>query len=137
MTQIVMDIDIPEESEILLDRVESALRTIRLHKSRDESKIHSAIASALVSAGIAFEHERVLGPRSRIDFLTVSGVGIEVKKGKPYSEAVIRQLKRYAESDAIKAILLVIERYQDVPATINGKPCRSIGLNKQWGIASK
>jgi hypothetical protein len=120
-----------------LDRVLAALSSIRLHFAKDEPTIHNAVAAALITAGIPFEHERDLGPRNRIDFLTRTGIGIEVKKGKPYSEAVNRQLTRYANSDIVKAIVLVIERYQDVPEQVNGKPCRSIGLNKQWGLALK
>lgn len=118
-----------------IDDVLNALKTIRIGVVAEEFEIHRAIAAALNKAGIAYQHEHKLGPRCRIDFLTASGIGIEVKKGKPYSVAVEQQLKRYARFDAVKGIILVIERYQDVPAEVAGKPCRSLGLRKLWGIA--
>jgi len=118
-----------------MERTMAAIRTVRIGVVAEEFEIHRAIAAALEAAGIAFHHEYKLGPRCRIDFLTTDGIGIEVKKGKPYSVAVEQQLERYARFDAVTGIILVIERYQDVPTTIAGKPCRSIGLRKLWGIA--
>lgn len=118
-----------------IDDVLNALKTIRIGVVAEEFEIHRAIATALENAGIDYHHEHKLGPRCRIDFLTGTGIGIEVKKGKPYSVAVEQQLKRYAKFDAVRGIILVIERYQDVPAEIVGKPCRSLGLRKLWGIA--
>lgn len=118
-----------------IDQVLSAIKTIRIGIVSEEYEIHHAIANALTNTGIRFYHEYQLGPRCRIDFLTEDGIGIEVKKGKPYSVAVERQLKRYAQFEEVKGIILVIERYQDVPEEIMGKPCRSIGLRKLWGIA--
>ncbi|NUU62670.1 hypothetical protein [Paenibacillus agri] len=118
-----------------IEKVIEAVRTIRIGVVAEEFEIHRAIAAALNKAGIDYHHEHKLGPRCRIDFLTSSGIGIEVKKGKPYSVAVEKQLERYARFDAVKGIILVIERYQDVPAEVAGKPCRSLGLRKLWGIA--
>lgn len=118
-----------------IDDVLNALKTIRIGVVAEEFEIHRAITAALENAGIDYHHEHKLGPRCRIDFLTGSGIGIEVKKGKPYSVAVEQQLKRYAKFDAVRGIVLVIERYQDVPTEIVGKPCRSLGLRKLWGIA--
>jgi hypothetical protein len=69
--------------------------------------------------------------------LTDFGVGIEAKKGKPNERQVLRQLQRYAGFKQVTGLILVIERYMDLPEEINGKPVRSIGLNKLWGIASK
>jgi len=118
-----------------IDRVLRALRNVRIGVVAEEIELHRAISVALSQAGIHHEHEVKLGPRCRIDFLTESGIGIEVKKGKPYSVAVEQQLERYARFDAVKGIVLVIERYQDVPKEVSGKPCRSLGLRKLWGIA--
>lgn len=119
----------------VLDKVLSAIRTVRIGIVAEEYEIHRSIAAALDAAGIRYSHEYKLGPRCRIDFLTESGIGIEVKKGKPYSVAVEQQLERYAKFDEVTGIILVIERYQDVPKEIAGKPCRSLGLRKLWGIS--
>jgi hypothetical protein len=119
----------------MIEKTLRAIRNVRIGVVTEEFEIHRAIKAALEQAGIDYEHERKLGPRCRIDFLTVDGIGIEVKKGKPYSVAVEQQLERYAKFDEVKGIILVIERYQDVPAIVAGKSCRSLGLRKLWGIA--
>lgn len=119
-----------------LEQVMKALRTIRVQTVKEESFIHDQIKQVFDLYNIAYHHEYKLAPRNRIDFFVSGGIGVEVKKGKPYSKDIYRQLKRYAQFDEIKAVILVIERYQDVPEEINGKPCRSIGLRKLWGISS-
>lgn len=113
------------------------IKRIRSHVITDEYKLHDLIAKELLGAGISYQHEVLLAPRNRIDFLTVSGIGIEAKKGKPNEAQVYRQLERYASFDDVKGLILVIERYMDLPETINGKPVVSIGLRKLWGISSK
>lgn len=118
-------------------RIEKVIQTIRVQSANYEYEIHAAIVQAFESHGISYEHEYKLAPRNRIDFLTAGGVGIEVKKGKPYSVDVLRQIERYTQFPEVRGIILVIERYQDVPAEVNGKPCKSIGLRKLWGIASR
>jgi len=118
-----------------LEHVLSAIRTIRIGVVAEEFEIHQAISAALEQAGIEYQHEHRLGPRCRIDFITAEGIGIEVKKGKPYAAAVKQQLERYARFDEVTGIILVIERYQDVPKLVAGKPCRSLGLRKLWGVA--
>lgn len=120
-----------------LNKVLEAVRTIRVQSIKYEVYIHNEIKRALDAHGIPYHHEYKLAPRNRIDFLAAGGIGIEVKKGKPYSEEVNRQLQRYTAFEEVNGIILVIERYQDVPEEFNGKPCRSIGLRKLWGIASK
>lgn len=119
----------------MIDTVLTAIRTVRIGVVSEEFEIHRAIAGALDLAGIRYQHEYKLGPHCRIDFLTDGGIGVEVKKGKPYSVAVEKQLIRYASFEDVKGIVLVIERYQDVPSEICGKPCRSLGLRKLWGIS--
>ncbi|WP_127580917.1 hypothetical protein [Paenibacillus koleovorans] len=115
----------------------AAIRSVRIPPINYETEIHSAVRDALISHGIHFDHEVKLAPRNRIDFLTHDQIGIEVKKGKPYSQAVFNQLERYAVFSEVQGIILVIQRYQDVPEEVNGKPCISIGLNKLWGISSR
>lgn len=120
-----------------MDNVVRAIKRIRCHVITDEYKLHKLISNELIGAGISFNHEVPLAPRNRIDFLTVDGIGIEAKKGKPNEQQVYKQLERYASIEEVKGLILVIERYMDLPETINGKPVISIGLRKLWGISSK
>jgi len=101
----------------------------------DEYQLQKAIAEVLAKNGISFTKEYKLGPRNRVDFMVSGGICIEVKKGKPYSAQVMKQLERYAASKEVSVIILVIEWNMDLPREINGKPCISFGLNKLWGIA--
>lgn len=120
-----------------MDNVIAAVKRIRCHVLIDEYKLHGLITEQLNSAGISFKNEVLLAPRNRIDFMAGNGIGIEAKKGKPNEQQVLRQLERYASFDEVKGLVLVIERYMDLPETINGKPVISIGLRKLWGISSK
>lgn len=121
----------------MMEQVINALKKIRCHVITDEYKLHKLIANELMAAGISFSHEVPLAPRNRIDFLTAGGIGIEAKKGKPNELSVYRQLERYVSFEEVKGLILVIERYMDLPEIINGKPVLSIGLRKLWGISSK
>ncbi|KIL35141.1 hypothetical protein SD71_16045 [Cohnella kolymensis] len=120
-----------------MDRVVTALKRIRSHVIISEYKLHEIIARELAKEGISFKSEVPLGPRNRIDFLTDNGIGIEAKKGKPNELQVLKQLERYAQFESVNGLILVIERYMDLPEEINGKPVLSIGLRKLWGIVSK
>lgn len=121
--------------EVLLKRITSTLSKLRIPVVIEEFQIHDLIAEILKKEGFKFRCEYKLGPRSRIDFFIEDCVGLEVKKRRPNQAAVINQLNRYAASDKIKAIILAIERYMDLPKKVNGKPCISIGLNKLWGVS--
>ncbi len=96
--------------------------------------MHARIAAGLQSAGIPCVHEAVLAPRCRIDFL-VGDVGIEVKCGKPARRVLLHQLARYAASDRIRALIVVVERSANLPASVGGKPCQFLSMNRLWGIA--
>lgn len=112
-----------------------ALRHLRVSVTAEELDLHLQVARCLDAAGLPYQREFRLGPGNRIDFL-VGGIGVEIKKGKPNAGSVIAQLTRYAESPEVTGLVLVIERYQDVPPSIAGKPCVSLGLRKQWGVAT-
>ena len=115
-------------------RVAAAIAAVRVRAQPEEYDIHAAIARALDAAGLAFEHEFRLGLRRRIDF-RVGRVGIEVKKGRPAASALTRQLRRYLESDALDAVIVVTQRATALPQTISGKPVALISLNRLWGVA--
>ena len=111
-----------------------ALKSLRINPAETEHAIHRAIKSVLSENGISFFYERDLAPRCRIDFLTKNGVGIEVKKGKPNSSQVSRQIDRYCSSDDVLAIVLVVER--NIWCLPNPpKPVYYVSLSTNWGIA--
>ena len=119
-----------------MQMVIAALHSMRAGVIRDEtSELHHAIIQALVIAGIAYDREYRLGPRSRIDFFLSGGIGIEAKKGKPNRNSIIQQLERYATYPEITGLILVIETLIDLPPLILGKPLRVVNLRKLWGIA--
>ena len=117
-----------------IDRIVDALASVRMPAQPEEYDIHAAVAGALAAAGLDFEHEYRLGPRRRIDF-RVGRVGIEVKKGRPASSELAKQLRRYLASDELDAVVVVTQRVTHVPASISGKPVRLISLNRLWGVA--
>ena len=117
-----------------LSRVAAALSAVRMPARPEENDIHAAVALALREAGLEYEHEYRLGPRSRIDF-RVGRVGIEVKKGRPATAQLVRQLRRYLESDMLEGIIVVTQRATVLPDTICGKPVRQVSLNRLWGVA--
>lgn len=111
-----------------------ALAAVRMPAQPEEYDIHAQVASALGAAGLSYEHEYKLGPRCRIDF-RVGRVGIEVKKGRPATSELTRQLRRYLASDALDAVIVVMQRVTRLPATIGGKPVYIVSLNRLWGVA--
>ena len=121
-------------NEYDLSPILSALSAVRMPAQPEEYDIHAAVAKALSEAGLEYEHEYRLGPRSRIDF-RVGRVGIEVKKGRPATSGLTKQLRRYLESDDLDAMIVVTQRVTALPDTICGKPVVLISLNRLWGVA--
>ncbi len=70
-----------------------------------EAELQAALAAALVEGGFDVRREVRLSGRDRIDLL-VDRVGIEVKVDGA-SNAVLRQLGRYAAHPEVSALLLV------------------------------
>lgn len=120
--------------DMKVEAILNVLRNLRINVVDEEYELQDQIAKALSSANIAYQKEYRLGRRNRVDFF-IDGIVIEVKKGKPYSGQVIKQIERYAAFKEVTTIILVVERNLDLPKKINGKPVYSFGLNKLWGIA--
>ena len=118
----------------MTDRVVSVLSALRVPHQEGEYDLHRLCAEALQSAGLPCVHEYRLGPGRRIDLLC-GRTGVEIKRGKPDSRRLILQLRRYAQSEELDAIVVVCERHVDVPRVLAGKPIRLICLNRLWGIA--
>lgn len=117
-----------------LHQLTRTLSTLRIPFTQSEYQLHDCIAAALSSGGFVVQHEAVLGPRCRIDFLT-NGIGIEVKRGRPQRSALLRQCDRYMSSDKLEALILVLDTSIALPGELHGKPLITFGLNKLWGIA--
>ena len=116
------------------ERIIAALRELRSPFALYEQDIHQAVARRLTDAGLPFLHEKPLVPGCRIDFWC-EGVGIEIKKGKPRPAALLEQLRRYAVSDEIAALVVLTQRSVRLPASVCGKPLVQITLNQLWGVA--
>ena len=112
----------------------AALSSVRMPAQPEEYDIHAAVARALSEAGLDYEHEYRLGPRRRIDF-RVGRIGIEVKKGRPATSELTRQLRRYLESDTLDGVIVVTQRVTALPDTLCGKPVYLVSLNRLWGVA--
>ncbi|MDB5085439.1 MAG: hypothetical protein JWN30_2325 [Bacilli bacterium] len=123
---------IPTPEEVL-----QALSKLRVSSVIDEYSLQKQIQEHLDNAGISYQREYRLAPRTRLDFLVQGGILIEVKRGrqKPSRKKVTEQLARYAAFDEIQAIILVVDRNLHLARLIQGKPCHVFGLHKLWGIA--
>lgn len=120
----------------MIKHVLAAMRTLREQIVRDEYELQRTIGQALDRAGIRYEKEANLMPRCRVDFLCDGGICIEVKKGKPASKQLASQVARYAVSDKVRAIVIVVERNVfRVPSQVHGKPVHYVALSANWGIA--
>ena len=117
-----------------MERILSALMTLRAPLSQGEYDLHSLVARALEAAGIDYIHEAPLGRGRRIDFLC-GEIGIEVKRGRPAPGLLTKQLAGYLQSERLTALILVTERSASVPPLIGGKPVKVLSLNRLWGIA--
>ena len=120
--------------EARVDAIVVALSAVRMPAQPEEYDIHAAVARALSDAGLEYEHEYRLGPRRRIDFRVVR-IGIEVKKGRPATSQLVKQLRRYLESEDLDAVIVVAQRVTALPRTIGGKPVCLVSLNRLWGVA--
>ena len=117
-----------------MNEIYEALCALRAPLQFGEYDLHRLVMNALERAGIAYEHEKSLAPRCRID-LICGGIGIEIKRGKPQRSLLLAQLRKYAACAGVEGLILVAERSVDLPATVCGKPVRVLCLNRLWGIA--
>jgi hypothetical protein len=99
------------------------------YRYANERDLQDGIAQALAHhATHQVRAEVALTPADRIDFLVdVDGrhVGIEVKVDRRYAaDRVLAQLRRYAASDEVDALLLIttVPQHTSVPAMVGGKP---------------
>ena len=106
-----------------LDDIVAAIRAHRFAYI-DEDELQQGIAAVL--SPFDAEREVRLDSRCRIDLLA-GRVGIEVKVGGS-AAALLRQVERYAEQDALAALVVVTSRVRHLQPVdeANGKPVRWI-----------
>ena len=102
---------LPERPNValLMRSIEKALGAYRYHFG-SEVQLHEAMAAALTAERIAFERERVAGPRDRFDFWISPGVVIEAKVKGSFSQAM-HQCLRYAERPDVHGVILAASRH--------------------------
>lgn len=118
----------------MLQLVLDALEVLRSPFVLYESDLHAEVGKRLRDAGLPCEHEVRIGKGCRIDYM-VGGVGIEIKKGKPSSAELMRQLSRYAACEGVEALVVLTQRSIRLPDRVGGKPLRQLSLNRLWGVA--
>lgn len=111
-----------------LPALDQVLAVLRGHRFRytNEDELQEGIAAALAHNGLKPLREVRLSDRDRIDVL-VDPVGIEVKVAGSQSHPW-DQLKRYAEHEAIEALVLVTNRPYTLPPEVGGKPLHVVSL---------
>jgi hypothetical protein len=95
-----------------------------------EEDLSRGVELVMIETGCVFAKELILAKDARIDFLTegkFAGVGVELKVAGS-ATAVIRQLARYAEFDAVCGLVLVTTRssHRSIPPSLGGKPVRVV-----------
>lgn len=121
--------------DTLLNEVIDLISDIKLDPVRRESCVVDIVEKSLRAKGINVDREVVVAKGSRVDLLTEDGVAIEMKKGKPNTRLVAKQIQRYAGSDKVRAIILVSERGLISHLNeANGKPVRYVALSHNWGL---
>jgi hypothetical protein len=111
-----------------LDQVLDVIRGHRfLYTNEDELQEGIAAALAQSEPALTVLREVRLSERDRIDILVDAAIGIEVKVAGSQTHPW-DQLKRYAEHDAIEALVLVTNRVYTLPDEVGGKPLRLVSL---------
>jgi hypothetical protein len=108
--------------------ITAILRRARLPVGSEDA-LQLAIGRALERGAVQFEREARISKTDRVDFLAAGGVGIEAKARYP-RRAIFRQLERYAQLDAITALVLVTGTAIGLPAEINGKPVYHVSIGR-------
>lgn len=116
----------------------AALATLRANRlpTRSEAAMHSAVAAALDRASIEHLHEAAIDDHSRPDFLIRTNqhpdhlTAIEIKLRSSSDAAIMRQLIRYALTDRLGAIILVLGRHFTFRASaLEGPGGRPVALH--------
>lgn len=113
-------------------RISEIVQANRIDLS-SEKVAQAAIGDLLTGDSITFTREMRLSPGDIPDFfLPDSGLAIEVKLRSTSKMNIYRQLRRYAEDDRVKGLLLVTNTAMDLPQEIEGKPAWRVSLGQAW-----
>lgn len=120
-----------ENPLVLTKRVVEIISRARVDLS-DEKRTQRDISEVFTGAGIPHEREVKLTKKDIVDFM-VGDVAVEVKLKTGTSKMdIYRQLVRYAESEKVKALVLVTNLAMGLPETIKGKPVYFVSLGRAW-----
>lgn len=114
---------------MLARRVVALIEQRRINISTEQSA-HDSVQAALEADGLDVHREVRMGLRDRVD-LMVKDVAIEVKVKASSRRSVLRQLERYAEHDAVAAIVLVTGMAWPAMEKVKGK--RLFVASLAWG----
>ncbi len=106
---------------MLVDEILTLLRSVRFNWNT-EAELQQGIETLFRRENIVYDREHRLSSKDRPDFW-VDGIAIEVKiKGS--ATAMLLQIRRYAEHESIKAIIVITAkaRHMQAPESLNGKP---------------
>lgn len=103
--------------------IEQLVQQLRRQRYRvgQEIWLQDDIADALTRLDVDFTREARLAPGERIDFLCAGGIGIEAKT-RCAPRQIFRQLERYADREAVTALILISGTATGLPTDIKGKP---------------
>lgn len=103
-------------------------------QSSDEKTAQTGLADLLQGAGYKFEREKRLSEKDIPDFVVTLGankVVIELKI-KAQRKSIYRQLERYAQHNAIDALILFTATAMHLPEHINEKPAFVASMGAGW-----
>lgn len=98
----------------------------------NEKVTQEAIENLFALHGLECKREHRLSDSDIPDFFFAdTGLLIEVKLRAPRM-GIFRQLERYAEHEAVKALMLVTATAMHLPVEIKGKPAMVVSLGRGW-----
>lgn len=115
---------------MLLKHLVQKLEQARLRHT-NEFELQGDLYTLLDQLGVSYLPEHRLSKSDIVDVLTVEGIAIECKVGGQ-AMAVHRQLERYAQHDAVKAIILLTARHMGAKPEINDKPVFVVKVGNGW-----
>ncbi|WP_295170089.1 hypothetical protein [uncultured Brevundimonas sp.] len=77
------------------------------------------------------ERERRLTEADRVDFF-VEGCAIEVEMNRARPAEIVKQMRRYATSPVVSAVIVASNRALQLPAQMHGKPVFGVSLGRAW-----
>lgn len=117
-----------------MPQADALVRVIQRHRFdlSGEKNLQAQLAEVLEGSRIAFEREPRLSERDIPDFIVAGGIVIECKMRGARKMDVYRQLCRYAEHEAVTALVLATNLSMGLPAEIGGKPAYFASLSTGW-----